>query len=230
VADWPATREELVAEQEALGQATPDPWLPPDRPLEVGGCFVCFPRGVSGAGRAGDPGWAAAVVTLGGRVVSQGVVTGSAGAAYQPGLLALREAKLLEDAVRAAGETPDVLLVDATGRDHPRRAGFALQLGFVLGIPTVGVTHRMLVARGEWPSDEQGACSPLKLEGEIVGHWVRTRAGTRPLAVHAGWRTAPDTAVAVVLASLSGRRTPEPLRLARTLARKARTTAAGSAA
>jgi deoxyribonuclease V len=123
--------------------------------------------------------------------------------------------------VRALPEPPDVLVVDATGRDHPRRAGVALQLGAVLDLPTVGVTHRPLSAEGESPPNERGARSPLVLDGELVGYWLRTRPGTRPLAVHAGWRTDADTAVAVVL-STSRVRTPEPLRRARRGAREAR--------
>jgi len=148
-------------------------------------------------------------------------VPGRAGAPYEPGLLALREGALLEAVVRALPERPDVLLVDATGRDHPRRAGLALQLGAVLELPTVGVTHRPLAAEGEWPADERGARSPLLLGGELVGYWLRTRAGTRSLAVHAAWRTDPDTAATVVL-SASRARTPEPLRRARRRAREAR--------
>ena len=219
---WPETEDELIAVQERLAQETPEPWMSPSRPYAIGGCFVCFPRGKHGVGSAGDPGWAAAVVFEGARVVARGAVRGEAGAPYQAGLLALREGKLLETAVRALGVMPDVLLVDATGRDHPRRAGLALHLGAVLGIPTVGVTHRPLVAQGEWPPDDPGARSELELDGEVVGFWLRTRAGTRPLAVHAAWRTDPETAAAVVLAALAGRRAPEPLRLARTLARTAR--------
>ncbi len=153
-------------------------------------------------------------------------MTGTAGAAYEAGLLALREGALLEQALRAFGEEADVALVDATGRDHPRRAGLAVHLGAVLDLPTVGVTHRPLVAEGAWPADERGSMSPLVLDGECVGYWVRTRRRTRPLAVHGGWRTAPDTAVDVVL-SLTGRsRTPEPLRQARRIAREARAAAA----
>jgi len=219
---WPSTELELVAIQEALRGAAPEPWAPPQEPYAVGGCFVCFPRGKHGAGSAGDPGWAAAVALVGARVLAQGTVSGEAGAPYRAGLLALREGALLESAVRALDVAPDALLVDATGRDHPRRAGLALHLGAVLETPTIGVTHRPLVASGSWPTDEPGARSELELEGEVVGYWLRTRAGTRPLAVHAAWRTDPDTAVAVVLDSLAGRRSPEPLRLARTLAREAR--------
>jgi len=116
-----------------------------------------------------------------------------------------------------------VLLVDATGRDHPRRAGLALHLGAVLGVPSIGVTHRPLVARGEPPSlGERGRSSPVFLDDEEVARWVCTRTGVRPVVAHAGWRTSPDVAAEVVLRFASGARTPEPLRLARCCAREAR--------
>jgi deoxyribonuclease V len=65
-------------------------------------------------------------------------VSGSAGGPYRPALLALREGPLLERAVRALPITPEVLVVNATGRDHPRRAGLALQLGWCSGCPRSG--------------------------------------------------------------------------------------------
>jgi deoxyribonuclease V len=98
----------------------------------------------------------------------------------------------------------------------------AIQLGATLGVPTVGVTHRPLLAAGGWPDDVRGASSPLVLEGETVGVWLRTRRGARPLAIHAGWRTDVTVGVSVVLAVCGPRRTPEPLRVARRLAREAR--------
>ena len=213
---WPASADELVEEQLRLAVSAPPPWAPEPESI-VGGCFVCFPRGPSGPGRAGDAAWAAAAAGD-----STAVVSGVAGAPYEPGLLALREGALLEQAVRALPLRPDVLLVDATGRDHPRRAGLALQLGAVLDLPTVGVTHRTLLAAGDEPADERGAQSPLRLDNEIVGAWLRTRRGCRPLAVHAAWRTGPETAVEVVLAATRGVRTPLPLRRARQAARAAR--------
>jgi deoxyribonuclease V len=214
---WPATAGELVAEQERLAGRRPERWTPPAEPA-VAGCFVCFPRGETGPGRRGDRGWAAAAIAGHAPVV----VAGEAGAPYEPGLLALREGPLLERAVRALPEPPAVVLADSTGLDHPRRAGLALHLGAVLDVPTVGVTHRPLVAGGEWPPDERAARSPLLLDGRLVGYWLRTRAGTRPLAVHPAWRTTPEAAAAVVLACTGQLRTPEPLRTARTAARTAR--------
>jgi deoxyribonuclease V len=221
VTAWPGTEQELVQAQLALAGARPEPWIPGATSPTVGGCFLCFGRGKIGAGAAGDPGWAAAALLRDDRAVTV-VATGRAGAPYAPGLLALREGPLLEQSVRALPDVPDVLLVDATGHDHPRRAGLALHLGAVLDVPTVGVTHRPLLAEGEWPPDERGACSPLLMEGDLVGYWVRTRPGTRPLACHAAWRTEPETAVEIVLAHTGQRRTPEPLRRARTAARQVR--------
>jgi deoxyribonuclease V len=184
---------------------------------------VCFARGETGAGVAGDPAWAGAAVMRRREVLAESVLTGEAGAPYAPGLLALREGALLQAVVEELAVPPDVVLVDATGRDHARRAGLALHLGAARGLPTVGVTHRPLLAHGVWPEDaERGARSALLLEGERVGAWLRTRRGARPLAVHEGWQTDLDTAIEVVLAASRGHRTPEPLRRARRLARLAR--------
>lgn len=213
-----------MVEQERLAALAPPPWRwRPD--AGVGGVFVCFPTGLTGAGAAGDRAWAGAALVAPGGVRSVVAVEATAGAPYEAGLLALREGPVLQLAVGALPEGPDVLLVNATGRDHPRRAGLALHLGAVLEIPSVGVTHRPLLAGGDWPPEEAGARSPLLVDGELTGCWLRVRAGARPLAVHAAWRTDPPTAVAVVRSALGNFRTPEPLRLARNAARRARAAA-----
>jgi deoxyribonuclease V len=219
---WPATPEGLQALQRDLASQKPRLWTPSDPISSVGGCFVCFARGKVGRGRAGDMGWAGAALLAAGDVVQAVAVVGHAGAPYEPGLLALREGPLMEAAVRRLGDRPEVLLVNATGRDHPRRAGLALHLGAVLDIPTVGVTMRPLIAEGAFPADAAGAVSPLLIDDDIVGHWLRTKRGAHPVAVHAAWRTDPATALAVVLAVAGRTRTPEPIRQARRAAREAR--------
>src|SRR5215216_6397898 len=221
MATWPAIDHELIRLQHDLGELAPAPWQPPMGRLRIGACFICFER-VQGAGSAGDRGFAGAAVTAGRRLLAGVTAAGAAGGPYLPALLALREGPLLEQAVRALPITPEVLIVNATGRDHPRRAGLALHLGAVLGLPTVGVTTRPLVAQGAWPADQHAATAPLLLDGEVVGRWVRTRAGVRPVAVHAAWQTDAQDAVRVVLAGTRRARTPEPLRRARTLARTRR--------
>jgi deoxyribonuclease V len=220
--EWPATTDALVAAEQELVAGRPDPWRPPGGAVAVAGCFVCAQRGSVGPGATGDLVWAAAALLEDRSGVRVAVVAGRARASYVPGFLALRDGPLLEAAVRLLPADPAVLLVNATGRDHPRRAGLAMHLGARLGIPTIGVTARPLVARGDPPGDERGAQSPLRIDGDVVGCWLRPRPGARPIAVHPGWRTDLETAVAVVMAATRDARTPEPLRLARRAAREAR--------
>ena len=123
---WPATADALIAVQQAMGMAKPARWRPAlDTPLNVASAWVCFEQGLAGPGAAGDPAWAAAVVTFGRMVVAQASVHGMAGATYLPGLLALRTGALLSTAVTSLAHHADVLVIDATGRDHPRGAGLA---------------------------------------------------------------------------------------------------------
>ena len=189
----------------------------------MAGCFVCFQRGGRGRGREGEPGWAAAALMRGKRgLLATSVVCGEAGWPYEPGLLALREGSLLEAAVRALPEPPEVVIVNAGGRDHPRGAGLALHLGAVLDLPSLGITDRPLLADGPKPRPERGSTSPLLLDGREVARGLRTRTGARPVVVHPGWRTDLDTAVTVTARSTRRARTPEPLRRARKAAREAR--------
>jgi deoxyribonuclease V len=226
---WPRTPDELISVQLELSAARPTPWRPPGpRPL-VGACFVCFAR--TAREGAGQRGWAGAAVMHGNRrVAGAAVVRGRAGTGYQPGLMALREGCLLEEAVRALPVEPELLIANATGRDHPRGAGLALHLGAVLDLPTVGVTDRPLLATGCEPAAERWATSPLHLAGVEVACLLRTRVDAHPIVVHPGWRTDLETAVSVVRATVRRARTPEPLRRARREARRARAADEGQAA
>ena len=221
----PDSADELMRVQRVLGQANPALWRLDGVQSMVAGCFIAFPRGSRGRGAKGDRTTAAAVLLRREELAYSTITSGLAGAPYEHGLLFLREGTLLEAAVRRLPERPEVLLVNGTGLDHPRRAGLALHMGALLDIPTVGVTHRPLCSEGSWPADRKGAMSPLLLKGEVVGYWLRTQYGARPLAVHAAWRTTPETAAAVVLATTGLVRTPEPIRLARKLARAERASA-----
>jgi len=219
---WPAGREDLVAVQDRLGKEHPEPWQLSDGISLVAGCFVCYPKKHMGSGKAGDLCWAAAVLLRNGQPAAVQVLDGRAGEAYEPGLLALREGPWLEEAVRRLPQRPQAVLVNATGRDHPRRAGLALHLGARLSLPTVGITRNPLLAEGVWPEDERGANTPLRIGNETVGCWLRTKNGSPPLAVHAAWRTDAGTAAEFVMGFIGRWRTPEPLRQARRAARLAR--------
>ncbi len=235
----------------AEGVLVTDPWLKSSRPTLFGGCFVAPGRGVAGPGRTGDRVWAGAITwerTVGspvrarqvnhhlrgtrlaqGRprqaddVIAQAAVTGEVRAPCRPGLLAGRDGAILAEALAALETVPELVVVDASGLDHPRRAGLAVHLGAAIGLPTVGVTRRPLVASGRLPEMRRGARSPLMVRGRCVAYWVSTRNGARPLVAHAGWRTSPETAVDVVHeTSTPLARTPVPLQEARRVAREAR--------
>ena len=62
---WPVDAESLIDAQRKLARADPEPWRPAGGELRIGGCWVCFPRGLTGPGDAGDVAWAAAVVMQG---------------------------------------------------------------------------------------------------------------------------------------------------------------------
>ena len=190
--------------------------LPEAGHVRVGGVFVATPR------REGDAAFAAAVALVDGRLVESAVVEGTLDAPYVPGLLALREGRLLAEAVSNLTQRPDVLLVNASGRDHQRKAGLALHVGAALDLPTIGVTDRPLLADGPDPAVERGASAPLLLNGELVGYRLRTQRSVRPVIVHAAWRVDAETACAVVLSVSHAGRTPGPLREARRLARATR--------
>jgi deoxyribonuclease V len=223
---WPSDADSLTARQHELGRRSAESWTRPPGSLLVGGCWVCFPRGLSGHGSAGDRAWAAAVVLREFQLLDESLRVGEASAPYVPGLLASRIGGVLEAAVRGLTVEPEVLLVDATGSDHPRRAGLAIHLGAVLELPTVGVTHRPLTGEGPWPADRVGATSLVRIGDDVVASWVRTRRGTRPVVVHPGWRVGLHDAVELILELTQRRRTPEPLRVARNVARRARAGAA----
>jgi deoxyribonuclease V len=212
---WPETAAALRSEQDRL--ASLDELPTSAAHALIGGCFVCFASGPK-AERA----FAAAALLRGHKLLDVQMSRSTVDAPYEPGLLALRVGPVLEAAVRSLSRGPEVLLVNATGRDHPRRAGLALHLGSVLGIPTVGITDRPLIATASEPGPRRGDRSPLVAGGEIVGFFLRSRAGVRPIVVHAAWCTTPESAVAIVAHALLRARTPQPLRIARREARLAR--------
>jgi deoxyribonuclease V len=214
---WPATPEDLAREQERLASSALEPWAPPQGAARVGACAVVFGR----AGRDGV-GWAAAVMQVAGQVVATATHVARVAAPFHPGQLALREGPILEAVVRGLARFPDVLLVAAAGRDHPRRAGLALHLGAALELPTAGVTDEPLLATGPATPAAWGARAPLRIAGEVVAYRVRTRAGAKPVVAHAAWRTTAETAAEVVLGSCALARWPEPMRAARRIARELR--------
>jgi deoxyribonuclease V len=141
---------------------------------------------------------------------------------YLPGYFAFREGPAIISAVGGLIRRPDLLLVDGHGRAHPRRAGIASHVGLLLGIPTVGVAKRILAGSAGEFGPARGSMYPIWDRGEIVGMAVRTKAGSRPVFVSAGFATDLGTAVAAVLSTTGSSRIPAPLREAHRISREVR--------
>jgi len=131
---------------------------------------------------------------------------------YVPGLLAFREMPLLLEAFRKLKRKADLILADAHGWAHPRRAGMACQLGLVLDTPTIGCAKSVLVGKYKMPHARRGSTSALLDADEEIGKVVRTRTGVRPVFVSCGHRVSLPTAVRLVLACCDGYRIPKPQR------------------
>ena len=131
---------------------------------------------------------------------------------YVPGLLSFREIPLLLQAFGRLQRLPDLILADAHGWAHPRRAGLACHLGIVLNTPTIGCAKSVLVGEYEMPDPARGSISALHDGTDKIGVALRSRAGVRPIFVSCGHRVSLRTAVRLTLECCDGYRIPKPLR------------------
>ncbi|HON80919.1 MAG TPA: endonuclease V [Methanoregulaceae archaeon] len=139
---------------------------------------------------------------------------------YVPGLFAFRELPLCLAACEKLSTQPDLLLVNGHGYAHPERFGIACHAGALLAIPTIGVASRPLSGKSAYPDYHRGSSTPLVDGGEQVGMVVRTREGSRPVYVSAGYCTTLPFAVKITLATAREQRLPRPIHSADVLARK----------
>ena len=220
---WPDTHRDLERLQRKLSRHADEaePWSPPDGGTPaVGGVFVSMPTVKSRELR--DLAWAAAVVMEGSTVVATATATRRLERSYQPGYLGLAVGPILEDVVRALSGRPDLILVNAAGRDHERGAGLAIQLGAAVDVPTVGVTERPNVGHAPEPGTHRGDWTPVRIDNRLVGFRLRTQSRASAITAHAGWRTTPEVARDVVIRTTGRGRVPEPIQRARQLSRRLR--------
>ncbi|MDQ4058602.1 MAG: endonuclease V [Actinomycetota bacterium] len=221
---WPTSSADLERLQRKLArqadEADPWHWRGEGQPA-IGGLFVSLPRNRLND-RARDIAWAAAVIMEGHNVIASATATRRLMNPYKPGYLALTVGPILEDVVSALSLPPDIILVNAAGRDHIRGAGLAIQLGAALGVPTVGVTERPDIGLGAEPDAHRGDWTPVRINHRLVGFRIRSMSSANSIMAHAAWMTTPETARDIVIRTTGRMRVPEPLQRARQLARKLR--------
>lgn len=138
---------------------------------------------------------------------------------YVPGYLSFREIPAALAALSVLGRTPDLVMVDGQGIAHPRRLGIAAHLGVILDVPTIGVAKSRLFGRHDDPAPERGSTAPLLSRNQVIGAVLRTRERVNPLYISVGHRIGLEQAVALVLATTTRYRLPEPTRIADKLSR-----------
>lgn len=141
---------------------------------------------------------------------------------YVPGLLSFRETPVLLKALKGLKRRPDVIIADAQGYAHPRRFGAASHIGVLTGIPTVGCAKTRLIGIYDEPGPNRGSWSALVDGDETIGAVVRTRDRVAPVFVSVGHLVDLPSAIALVLATTSKYRIPEPIRAAHNLSNLAR--------
>ncbi|MBN1911240.1 MAG: endonuclease V, partial [Pirellulales bacterium] len=105
---------------------------------------------------------------------------------------------------------------------HPRHAGIATHLGILAGLPTIGVTKKLLVGRVDIEGLRPRESRPVLCDGLPLGLAIRPTAGSRrPIFVSPGHRVDIDFCGQTIMAFLTGRRLPEPLHWADRLSRQA---------
>jgi len=173
----------------------------------------------------------AIVVVRDGAVVERAHAVVETEIPYIPGLLSFREGGAILAAFSALSTTPDLAVVDGSGRIHFREAGLATHVGVALDLPTVGVAKNLLCGRPAHPIPEEGLPAGERVaieadadvtapDGTVIGYAVQTkqyessRRHVNPVYVSPGHRANAETAADVTLQCAAGYKLPEPTRLA----------------
>jgi deoxyribonuclease V len=133
---------------------------------------------------------------------------------YVPGLLSFREGPVLVEAFGKLRKKPDVLLFDGSGYLHPRRIGIACHMGLWLGVPTVANAKTKLCGEHGRVGAKPGSWAPVLHKDEVIGAALRTKKDCKPVFVSAGHMSDLESAIALVMASVTKYRLPEPVRRA----------------
>lgn len=182
----------------------------------------------------GDVTVSVAVAMLGTETVETATARRETRLPYIPGLLAFREGRAVVASLSALETTPDVVLVDGSGRIHPRQAGLATHVGVALDLPTVGVAKSLLCGtpRRSVESLEEGERVPIVADdgvdapdGTTIGYAYQSKQYSKEasttvnsLYVSPGHRVGPGKAVDIVAEACDGYKLPESVRRADAIA------------
>ncbi|MFB6143468.1 MAG: endonuclease V [Halorientalis sp.] len=171
----------------------------------------------------------ALVALQGGEVIERVSAVEPVEIPYIPGLLSFREGAAILAGFEALSVTPDLALLDGSGRIHYREAGLATHVGVMLDLPALGVAKSLLCGTPDGTTEGLAAGERVPIvadedvtatEGTVLGYAVQTRQfdspdrHVNPVYVSPGHRLSAETAADVALSCAAGYKLPQPTRLA----------------
>ena len=140
---------------------------------------------------------------------------------YITGLLSFREAPAIINAFHTlkSKNTPDLLVIDGCGINHPRFAGLATHVGVTLDVATIGVAKNLLCGSGEVPTEEGEECV-MKYKGEDIGYYLKSKKGCKPIIIAPGHKVSLKTSLLLIKSCIRKHKLPEPTRMAHLYANK----------
>ena len=150
---------------------------------------------------------------------------------YKSEFLGFRECNLLAKSISKLSYNPDLIMCDGHGIVHPRNFGEAVQLGYSLNIPCIGVAKNPYIGFSKWKRMERYKSNSTPIwamkpkskttspQNDLLGYAVCLNDESKPVFISVEYKITLDTAVAICLATSLGHRQPEPLFLADHLSR-----------
>ncbi len=142
---------------------------------------------------------------------------------YIPGLLAFRELRPCILAFKKLKTAPDVVLIDAHGRAHPRLFGLACHFGVVMDVPTIGVAKKKLCGQVMYDTRicESLNAYPIIYRGKVVGAALKV-GKNKYLYVSIGHKVSLNTALKLVSMTVKHPLMPEPILISHNICKSRR--------
>ncbi|MBP1910686.1 endonuclease V [Methanolobus bombayensis] len=140
---------------------------------------------------------------------------------YIPTYLNFREGQAIASVFMEIENKPDIIVFDSCGINHPIKAGMATYFGAVMGIPTIGVSKKILCGSSQIPV-EVGESQKLIYKGEQVGWLYKSNKRSNPIIIAPGHGVSVESSLDIVKHCLKGYKLPEPTRLAHMYAAEAK--------
>ncbi|MDI3502610.1 MAG: deoxyribonuclease [Archaeoglobi archaeon] len=161
-----------------------------------------------------------AVVMREEKVIEERTLRNALKAPYIPSFRFYSEGEALMKLISSLKSSPDIFIFKASGIAHPRFLGLASHIGVLMNIRTVGVTKKSLI--GKIPELKENEFRILNYLGKEVGIAVKFSKKHSPLLISPGHRISLMGAFEVVKKLMRGNSLPEPLMIARRVARRER--------